>query len=98
MGGSGIWEMGQPAQVHDKVQTFQVRIYTTIEMFVLSHIFSKIEGAYQAAVALKSEEELIREEKAMLLRQKQNKQTKPNRKLLFSPGSTIVIWPLWPLF
>ncbi|PWA81999.1 glycoside hydrolase, family 79 [Artemisia annua] len=43
----------------------------------------EIEGAYQAAVALKSEEELIREEKAMLLRPKQNKPTKPNRKLLF---------------
>ncbi|XP_058200536.1 TNF receptor-associated factor homolog 1a-like isoform X2 [Rhododendron vialii] len=36
----------------------------TIEIFVLSHIFSKIEVAYQEAVALKRQEELIREEEA----------------------------------
>ncbi|KAI3790685.1 hypothetical protein L2E82_03912 [Cichorium intybus] len=34
----------------------------TIEIFVLAHIFSKIEVAYQEAVALKRQEELIREE------------------------------------
>ncbi|XP_062231819.1 TNF receptor-associated factor homolog 1a-like [Phragmites australis] len=33
-----------------------------LETFVLSHIFSGIEGAYQEAVALKRQEELIREE------------------------------------
>ncbi|KAL0367064.1 UNVERIFIED_CONTAM: TNF receptor-associated factor1a [Sesamum radiatum] len=36
----------------------------TIEIFVLAHIFSKIEVAYQEAVALKKQEELIREEEA----------------------------------
>lgn len=36
----------------------------TIEIFVLSHIFSIIEVAYQEAVALKRQEELIREEEA----------------------------------
>lgn len=36
----------------------------TIEIFVLAHIFSKIEVAYQEAVALKRQEELIREEEA----------------------------------
>ncbi|KAG0474028.1 hypothetical protein HPP92_015885 [Vanilla planifolia] len=34
----------------------------TMEMFVLAHIFSRIEVAYQEAVALKRQEELIREE------------------------------------
>ncbi|KAL6522726.1 hypothetical protein OROHE_016573 [Orobanche hederae] len=34
----------------------------TIEIFVLVHIFSKIEAMYQEAVALKRQEELIREE------------------------------------
>ncbi|KAL2491485.1 TRAF-like superfamily protein [Abeliophyllum distichum] len=38
----------------------------TIEIFVLVHIFSKIEVAYQEAVALKRQEELIREEAAWL--------------------------------
>ncbi|KAK4430815.1 TNF receptor-associated factor1a [Sesamum alatum] len=38
----------------------------TIEIFVLAHIFSKIEVAYQEAVALKKQE-LIREEKAAWL-------------------------------
>nr|GMD80288.1 MATH domain-containing protein At5g43560-like isoform X1 [Ipomoea batatas] len=36
----------------------------TIEIFVLAQIFSKIEVAYQEAVALKRQEELIREEEA----------------------------------
>ncbi|CAA2961582.1 MATH domain-containing At5g43560-like [Olea europaea subsp. europaea] len=36
----------------------------TIEIFVLAHLFSKIEVAYQEAVALKRQEELIREEEA----------------------------------
>ncbi|KAL0368393.1 UNVERIFIED_CONTAM: TNF receptor-associated factor1a [Sesamum calycinum] len=39
----------------------------TIEIFVLAHIFSKIEVAYQEAVALKKQEELIREEEAAWL-------------------------------
>ncbi|KAJ0245130.1 TNF receptor-associated factor 1b [Hirschfeldia incana] len=34
----------------------------TVEIFVLTHIFSKIEVAYQEAIALKRQEELIREE------------------------------------
>ncbi|XP_023644656.1 TNF receptor-associated factor homolog 1b isoform X2 [Capsella rubella] len=34
----------------------------TVEIFVLAHIFSKIEVAYQEAIALKRQEELIREE------------------------------------
>lgn len=34
----------------------------TLEIFVLAHIFSRIEIAYQEAVALKRQEELIREE------------------------------------
>ncbi|XP_051127006.1 TNF receptor-associated factor homolog 1b-like isoform X2 [Andrographis paniculata] len=34
----------------------------TLEVFILSHVFSKIEVAYQEAVALKRQEELIREE------------------------------------
>ncbi|KAF7146079.1 hypothetical protein RHSIM_Rhsim04G0189200 [Rhododendron simsii] len=38
----------------------------TIEIFVLAHVFSKIEVAYQEAVALKRQEELIREEAAWL--------------------------------
>ncbi|XXG77664.1 hypothetical protein AAC387_Pa08g1773 [Persea americana] len=36
----------------------------TVEIFVLAHIFSKIEAAYQDAVALRRQEELIREEEA----------------------------------
>ncbi|CAK9183877.1 unnamed protein product [Ilex paraguariensis] len=39
----------------------------TIEIFVLAHIYSKIEVAYQEAVALKRQEELIREEEAAWL-------------------------------
>ncbi|XP_051129521.1 TNF receptor-associated factor homolog 1a-like isoform X2 [Andrographis paniculata] len=42
----------------------------TIEVFVLAHIFSKIEVAYQEAVALMKQEELIREEEASGLEQK----------------------------
>ncbi|XP_052207792.1 TNF receptor-associated factor homolog 1b-like [Diospyros lotus] len=38
----------------------------TIEIFVLAHVYSKIEVAYQEAVALKRQEELIREEAAWL--------------------------------
>ncbi|XP_024007791.1 TNF receptor-associated factor homolog 1b isoform X2 [Eutrema salsugineum] len=34
----------------------------TVEIYVLAHIFSKIEVAYQEAIALKRQEELIREE------------------------------------
>ncbi|XP_020580010.1 MATH domain-containing protein At5g43560-like isoform X2 [Phalaenopsis equestris] len=36
----------------------------TIEIFVVAHIFSRIEVAYQEAVALQRQEELIREEEA----------------------------------
>ncbi|KAL6847050.1 hypothetical protein ACP4OV_022903 [Aristida adscensionis] len=36
----------------------------TLELFALAHIFSRIEVAYQEAVALKRQEELIREEEA----------------------------------
>ncbi|PKA62802.1 MATH domain-containing protein [Apostasia shenzhenica] len=36
----------------------------TVEIFVLTHIFSKIEVAYQEAVAFMRQEELIREEEA----------------------------------
>ncbi|KAL1536096.1 TNF receptor-associated factor 1a-like isoform X1 [Salvia divinorum] len=66
----------------------------TIEIFVLAHIFSKIEVAYQEAVSLKKQEELIREEEAAEIEQKsrrgvdkekkskkrQGKQKKNNRK------------------
>ncbi|WOL08013.1 MATH domain-containing protein [Canna indica] len=38
--------------------------HRTIEIFVLAHIFSRIEVSYQEAVALKRQEELIREEEA----------------------------------
>ncbi|CAH9136282.1 unnamed protein product [Cuscuta epithymum] len=38
----------------------------TIEIFVLAQVFSKIEIAYQEAVALKRQEELIREEAAWM--------------------------------
>ncbi|XVE81777.1 hypothetical protein DITRI_Ditri15bG0093200 [Diplodiscus trichospermus] len=44
----------------------------TVEIFVLAHIFSnKIEVAYQEAVALKRQEELIREEAAWLAESEQ---------------------------
>ncbi|XP_055829455.1 TNF receptor-associated factor homolog 1a-like isoform X2 [Solanum dulcamara] len=43
----------------------------TIEIFVLAHIFCKIEAAYQESVALKRQEELIREEAAWLAETKQ---------------------------
>ncbi|XP_020269602.1 MATH domain-containing protein At5g43560-like isoform X2 [Asparagus officinalis] len=36
----------------------------TLEFFVLAHIFSRIEVAYQEAIAFKRQEELIREEEA----------------------------------
>ncbi|KAL5206366.1 hypothetical protein ABZP36_034575 [Zizania latifolia] len=38
--------------------------WKTLEFFALAHIFSRIEVAYQEAVALKCQEELIREEEA----------------------------------
>ncbi|CAD6343217.1 unnamed protein product [Miscanthus lutarioriparius] len=38
--------------------------WKTLELFALSHIFSRIEVAHQEAVALKRQEELIREEEA----------------------------------
>ncbi|KAG9143078.1 hypothetical protein Leryth_006332 [Lithospermum erythrorhizon] len=45
----------------------------TIETFVLSHIFSKIEVAYQDAVSLKRQEELIREEAASWIAAREQK-------------------------
>ncbi|KAM3755979.1 hypothetical protein ACB098_02G078100 [Castanea mollissima] len=46
----------------------------TVEIFVLAHIFSnKIEVAYQEAVALKKQEELIREEEAAGLAESEQK-------------------------
>ncbi|EPS71888.1 hypothetical protein M569_02868 [Genlisea aurea] len=45
----------------------------TIEIFILAHIFSKIEVAYQEAVALKKQEELIREEEAAWLAESEHK-------------------------
>ncbi|GMH19965.1 hypothetical protein Nepgr_021806 [Nepenthes gracilis] len=46
----------------------------TVEIFVLAHIFSnKIEVAYQEAVALKRQEELIREEEAAGLAESEQK-------------------------
>ncbi|CAI9118268.1 OLC1v1019808C1 [Oldenlandia corymbosa var. corymbosa] len=46
----------------------------TIEIFVLAHIFSsKIEVAYQEAVALKRQEELIREEEAAWMAETEHK-------------------------
>lgn len=47
----------------------------TIEVFVLAHIFSKIEVAYQEAVALKRQEELIREEAAWLESEQKSKRS-----------------------
>ncbi|KAG2621933.1 TNF receptor-associated factor homolog 1a-like isoform X1 [Panicum virgatum] len=41
--------------------------WKTLELFALAHIFSRIEVAYQEAVALKRQEELIREEEAAWL-------------------------------
>ncbi|XP_062202162.1 TNF receptor-associated factor homolog 1a-like [Phragmites australis] len=38
--------------------------WKTLELFALAHIFSRIEVAYQEAVALRRQEELIREEEA----------------------------------
>ncbi|KAL1536095.1 TNF receptor-associated factor 1a [Salvia divinorum] len=42
----------------------------TIEMFVLSNIFSKIDVEYRMAVSLKKQEELFREEEAAEIKQK----------------------------
>ncbi|XP_019191358.1 PREDICTED: MATH domain-containing protein At5g43560-like [Ipomoea nil] len=66
----------------------------TIEIVVLAQIFSKIEVAYQEAVALKRQEELIREEEAAWMaetehkskkekksKKKQGKQKRNNRKV-----------------
>ncbi|XP_022851471.1 MATH domain-containing protein At5g43560-like isoform X2 [Olea europaea var. sylvestris] len=45
----------------------------TIEIFILAHLFSKIEVAYQEAVALKRQEELIREEEAAWMAENEQK-------------------------
>ncbi|KAG8092975.1 hypothetical protein GUJ93_ZPchr0012g20390 [Zizania palustris] len=47
--------------------------WKTLEFFVLAHIFSRIEVAYQEAVALKRQEELIREEEAAGLAETEHK-------------------------
>ncbi|KAK4361561.1 hypothetical protein RND71_020513 [Anisodus tanguticus] len=52
----------------------------TIEIFVLAHIFSKIEVSYQEAVALKRQEELIREEEAAGLAETEQKAKKASDK------------------
>ncbi|KAI9119563.1 hypothetical protein K1719_009439 [Acacia pycnantha] len=53
----------------------------TVEIFVLAHIFSnKIEVAYQEAVALKRQEELIREEEAAWLAESDQKAKRANEK------------------
>ncbi|KAH0635020.1 hypothetical protein KY284_037806 [Solanum tuberosum] len=52
----------------------------TIEIFVLTHIFSKIEVSYQEAVALKRQEELIREEEAAWLAETEQKAKKTSDK------------------
>ncbi|KAI4345762.1 hypothetical protein L6164_012858 [Bauhinia variegata] len=53
----------------------------TVEIFVLAHIFSnKIEVAYQEAVALKRQEELIREEEAAWLAETEQKSKRVNEK------------------
>ncbi|KAI4317973.1 hypothetical protein L6164_025793 [Bauhinia variegata] len=53
----------------------------TVEIFVLAHIFSnKIEVAYQEAVALKRQEELIREEEAAWLAEIEQKSKRVNEK------------------
>ncbi|XP_010326744.1 TNF receptor-associated factor homolog 1b-like isoform X2 [Solanum lycopersicum] len=52
----------------------------TIEIFVLTHIFSKIEVSYQEAVALKRQEELILEEEAAWLAETEQKAKKASDK------------------
>ncbi|XP_055813646.1 TNF receptor-associated factor homolog 1a isoform X2 [Solanum dulcamara] len=52
----------------------------TIEIFVLAHIFSKIEVSYKEAVALKRQEELIREEEAAWLAETEQKVRKASDK------------------
>ncbi|KAG4394711.1 hypothetical protein GLYMA_20G086700v4 [Glycine max] len=53
----------------------------TLEIFVLAHIFSnKIEVSYQEAVALKRQEELIREEEAAWLAESEQKAKRGNER------------------
>ncbi|KAK7393661.1 hypothetical protein VNO78_22222 [Psophocarpus tetragonolobus] len=53
----------------------------TLEIFVLAHIFSnKIEVSYQEAVALKRQEELIREEEAAWLAENEQKAKRGNER------------------
>lgn len=52
----------------------------TIEIFVLAHIFSKIEVAYQEAVALKRQEELIREEEEAWMAESEQKAKRASEK------------------
>ncbi|XP_052731426.1 TNF receptor-associated factor homolog 1a isoform X5 [Vigna angularis] len=53
----------------------------TLEIFVLAHIFSnKIEVSYQEAIALKRQEELIREEEAAWLAESEQKAKRGNER------------------
>nr|XP_043627311.1 TNF receptor-associated factor homolog 1a-like isoform X2 [Erigeron canadensis] len=52
----------------------------TIEIFVLAHIFTKIEVAYQEAVALKRQEELIREEEEAWMAESEQKAKRASEK------------------
>ncbi|KAK1430402.1 hypothetical protein QVD17_13109 [Tagetes erecta] len=52
----------------------------TIEIFVLAHIFSKIEVAYQEAISLKRQEELIREEEEAWMAESEQKAKRASEK------------------
>ncbi|KAL8238551.1 hypothetical protein R6Q59_015118 [Mikania micrantha] len=52
----------------------------TLEIFVLAHIFSKIEVAYQEDVALKRQEELIREEEEAWMAESEQKAKRTSEK------------------
>ncbi|KAK1418844.1 hypothetical protein QVD17_27991 [Tagetes erecta] len=52
----------------------------TIEIFVLAHIFSKIEVAYQEDVAFKRQEELIREEEEAWMAESEQKAKRASEK------------------
>lgn len=59
---SGLDELGRDSVERDE-RRLQELGRRTVEMFVLSHLFSnRVEVAYREAVALKRQEELIREE------------------------------------
>ncbi|ONK59643.1 uncharacterized protein A4U43_C08F8730 [Asparagus officinalis] len=52
----------------------------TLEIFILAHIFSGIEIAYQEAVALKRQEELIREEEEAELAENEKREKRAKKK------------------